>query len=93
MSSGLNCHFLENEPGKWYYLLEQWNAPKTAWDWRENADCYGPFPTFEKAHEHLGRHHSNPGGYFKSPHDPNAKPSKVIEECIKNAINPLTMER
>lgn len=62
MSSGLNCEFVEPSAGKWYYLLEQWSAPKCAWDWREYADAYGPFTSQENADEHLAANHSNPGG-------------------------------
>jgi hypothetical protein len=63
MSSGLNCDFVQVTSEKWYYLLEDWNAPKMAWDWRDYATAYGPFLTMDLAHEHLHHNHSNPGGH------------------------------
>jgi len=64
MSTGLECLFFERRPNEWWYLLERWNAPKNAWDWREYADTFGSFPSFEEAHQHLSDHHANPGGYY-----------------------------
>jgi hypothetical protein len=61
MSTGLNCHFYERADGTWYYLLEDWGSPKGGWDWREYATMYGPFPSEERADDHLRRHHANPG--------------------------------
>lgn len=61
MSTGLNCTFIETK-GEWFYLLEDWDAPKMAWDWREYATAYGPFASDDEAHDHLRRHHANPGG-------------------------------
>jgi len=63
VSTGLNCTFEEIEPDVWYYALETGMGPKSAWDWREYADAFGPFPTEEIARDHLHRHHANPGGY------------------------------
>jgi hypothetical protein len=48
--------------GEWYYVLEDYNAPKNAWDWREYAACYGPYPSKEDAYERLHNNHANPGG-------------------------------
>lgn len=62
MSTGLNCDFYEVEEGKHYYVLENWDAPKMAWDWREYATAYGPFPSDDAASEHLRQNHANPGG-------------------------------
>jgi hypothetical protein len=63
MSTGCECEFVEQESGKWIYRLEHYNAPKNAWDWRENADEFGPFSSFEQAERHLRDNHANPGGY------------------------------
>ena len=62
MSTGLSCEFVEPKPGEWYYILEDWSAPKQSWDWREFATAYGPFKSEEEANEHLGDNHANPGG-------------------------------
>ncbi len=62
MSTNLECHIIEPEPSKWYYVLEDGNAPKNAWDWREYATATGPFSTEQEAQDHLAKHESNPGG-------------------------------
>jgi hypothetical protein len=64
MSTNNECLVVEVERDKWYYVLEDYSAPKNAWDWRENATGYGPFPTQDAATDHLGKHHANPGGHF-----------------------------
>jgi hypothetical protein len=69
MSQPRECYIIEREPGKWYYVLEHVHAPKNAYDWRENADAYGPFETEDKVREHLHNNHSNPGGSWNFPHD------------------------
>lgn len=68
MSSGMECSFIEPEVGKWYYVLQNWTCPVGAWDWREDATCFGPFGTFDAAQEHLHDNHSNPGGYNVAAH-------------------------
>lgn len=62
MSTNQNCEFVEFEPGQWIYILENYSAPKNAWDWREHATSYGPFSSYETASAHLLRWHANPGG-------------------------------
>ena len=62
MSTNSECEFVEQDDG-WIYRLEDYHAPKNAWDWRENSKTYGPFPSFEVAVQHLRDHHANPGGY------------------------------
>lgn len=75
MSTGLECSFFclaaTPEP-EWFYLLEDWDSPRGAWDWTEHATAYGPFKTFDAAHAHLSRNHANPGSFSKdeSPRDP-----------------------
>jgi hypothetical protein len=61
MSTGCNCIVVEEKPGRWFYVLEDRDAPKCAWDWREHATAYGPFKTLEAADKHLSDHHANPG--------------------------------
>lgn len=68
MSTGLECVIEEKEPGRWFYVLERWDAPKNAWDWREHADTYGPFASDEAAIDHLRDNHPNPGGYGVIPY-------------------------
>jgi len=67
MSVNTECEFVEVESGKWYYLLEDHDAPGNAFDWRENAKAYGPFKTCEAALDHLDEHFSNPGAFVESP--------------------------
>lgn len=61
MSTNLNCLLLE-WGGKWYYVLEWYDAPKNAWDWTDYATVTGPFPTEEAAYRHLRDNNANPGG-------------------------------
>lgn len=61
MSTNQECLFLE-WGGRWYYILEHYNAPKNAWDWMDNATTYGPFASEELANWHLKHNHANPGG-------------------------------
>lgn len=86
MSTGLECEFYEVE-GKWYYLLQDWNCPAQAWDWREYATCYGPFKEFKKAHTHLHDNHANPGGYNKvtGMTMTELEKDKPLAEAVKNA--------
>jgi len=62
MSTNSECLFFKWDSGMWYYLLEDSHAPKNSWDWREYAQCYGPFQDQEEADTHLGINHANPGG-------------------------------
>jgi hypothetical protein len=68
MSTGLSCEFLEPKPGEWFYILERGSAPKSAWDWREFADAYGPFTSYPAAQKHLHQNHANPGGWSTYGH-------------------------
>jgi hypothetical protein len=89
MSTGLECHFEEIAPGTWYYLLENDDAPKMAWDWREYATAYGPFPSEDAANDHLARHHPNPGGYSVTQVADRTEPlDAVLTQCIAKAITP-----
>ena len=62
MSTNSECLIIQVRPDQWYYILEDYNAPKNAWDWREYATSYGPFVSEEAADEHLADNHANPGG-------------------------------
>lgn len=86
MSTGLNCEFVEvktNTKSNWYYILENWDAPKMAWDWRKYATAYGPFTTQELAHAHLHDNHANPGGYTETSY---TQDELNQDECLKNLL-------
>jgi hypothetical protein len=61
MSTGLECDFFVYK-GDWFYLLQDWDCPVGAWDWREYCTPYGPFGSEELTHQHLHDNHANPGG-------------------------------
>lgn len=84
MSSGLECCFYEEKPGRWFYVLEHGCAPKDARDWREYATAYGPFATEDAAYDHLRAHHRNPGGssMVDSSH---FKSDAVLKKLFDNA--------
>jgi len=62
MNTGLTCFFIERSSGEWYYLLENSNAPKNAYDWRDYASAFGPFKSQAGAREDLNANHPDPGG-------------------------------
>ena len=85
MSQNRELEFIEPEPGKWFYVLEDSFAPKDAWDWHEFARCYGPFNSLEAAEEHqydLSRI-STPGANITPNNEfyPGATISRLIEEA------------
>ncbi len=87
MSTNSECQFIEIERGRWYYLLEDSDAPKNAPDWREHAAAYGPFSSEEKAEEHLDRNHANPGGYSVMPLAPGVEKIDLeADETLKGLI-------
>ena len=93
MSTGLECEFLwlqaNGKPdGEWFYILQDWSCPAGAWDWHEYATAFGPFATYNAAHDHLRKNHANPGGHSMStePEDP-ARLSRVTAERIEEARN------
>lgn len=61
MSTGLECNFYEIERGRWIYALAR--DKEDCWDWREDANVYGPFVGLGAAEKHLQDNHSNPGGF------------------------------
>ncbi len=90
MSTNSNCELLEITPGQWFYVLEDGGAPKNAWDWREYAQAYGPFPTSEEAHKHLRDNHANPGGHYKVPYVDGftTDGDEVLQKLITEATSP-----
>jgi hypothetical protein len=85
MSTGLECLIREIEPGQWYYILERWDSPKGAFDWREYADAFGPFPTEEAAITHLQSHHANPGGWWTGKYD-----GRPLDDVMKKLVKEAT---
>lgn len=87
MSTGLNCQLIEPTAGEWWYILENYNAPKTAWDWREYASAYGPFATYDAACEHLSDNHANPGGHEiirNGEYRADPVVTRLVDECRKS---------
>jgi hypothetical protein len=84
MSTGCNCLVVEPQQGKWYYVLEDYNAPKNASNWLDYAKAYGPFPSEEAAVRHLSDNHANPGGWWTERHD-EYRPSKTLDGLLKRA--------
>lgn len=62
MSTNSECLFIQVGIDQWFYVLEDYDAPRNAWDWREYATAYGPFKSEDEANEHLRDNHANPGG-------------------------------
>jgi len=88
MSTNSECQFIERNPGKWFYVLEDYNAPKNAWDWKENATAYGPFSSEEKAYEHLRDNHANPGGHSVVDNTEHSqfKEGEVLKKLLDTAM-------
>lgn len=84
-STNSECEFIEFEPNKWYYILEDYDAPEDAWDWRMNATAYGPFRTEDNANEHLVSNHANPGGATIEEYSPEHAKDEVLVDLIKKA--------
>ncbi len=82
MSTGYECVFF-NTGNKWYYLLQDWNCPVGAWDWREYATCYGSFVNEALAQMHLSLHHCNPGGWSTTK-DVDLSEDPVLKKCVLN---------
>lgn len=91
MSTNSNCNFYD-VGRKWFYLLEDSDTPKNAFDWRENARAYGPFPSEEAADDHLIENHANPGGTCNCGAVDLAK-DDVLRSAIESAISPRASQR
>ena len=87
MSTGCECQFVEYEEGRWYYLLERMGASPNAWDWREEATAYGPFPSLDAARTSLSDNHANPGGHFVIS-NAELRKDEVLERLVENAWEP-----
>ncbi len=85
MSTGLECDFIEWEPNKWFYALQDWSCPRGAWDWREYATAYGPFTTYEAARKHLRDNHANPGGHSICAYSDEQAKDEVLAKLIAGA--------
>ena len=59
MNSRLECIFIERTKDEWYYILENFDAPKHAWDWKDYATAYGSFTNKANVVNHLLNNHSN----------------------------------
>lgn len=89
MSQNRELEFIEPEPGKWYYLLEDYFAPKNSWDWREHARCYGPFPSQAAAeyHQYDQSGISTPGSTIS------AYGEFAMTDVLRNLVANATLER
>lgn len=85
MSTGLECEIVEVTPGEWFYVLQNWDCPVGAWDWREYATAYGPFGSEDEAEQHLSDHHANPGGWSVVEYEPGAKLSETEQTLFADA--------
>lgn len=83
MSTNSECMFIEIKPAQWWYVLENTDAPKNAWDWREYATATGPFGTEEIARTHLHRYHANPGSSYTVEYDPTYVPDDVMKRLLE----------
>lgn len=62
MSTNSECLFVQIKADEWFYVLEDYSAPKNAYNWMDHATAYGPFKTEDEANKHLRDNHANPGG-------------------------------
>lgn len=93
MSTGFECEFVGYN-NEWFYTLQNWDCPVGAWDWREYATTYGPFPDEETAHQHLRDNHANPGGCSIIDYDNQpAEPDESTLKCLAEAIVPTPQRR
>ena len=87
MSTGQNCQFVEAKPGNWYLILELFNAPKNAWDWRDWASCYGPFSSALATRTYLDQNFANPGGSDTIPYTANLESDSNLQLLIARAYH------
>lgn len=87
MSTNSECEIVGLDNGQWFWVLEDYNAPKNAWDWREYASCGGPYSTADRAHADMLRGRANPGGHGKTEMTVGqAMADKVLRELIEGAL-------
>lgn len=58
MSTGAECAFIEEEPGRWFYEIQRYPYGET-----DEYDQHGPFTSEDAAGKHLHEHYANPGSY------------------------------
>jgi hypothetical protein len=92
MSTGLECLYIEWEPGKWYYVLEDYPGTKCG-DWLDAATAEGPFASFEAAYEHLHANNANPGGFCREDYTAPNNPESRLGELIAEAKRPSRYAR
>ena len=85
MSRQRECLFIEPEPNRWYMVIDDSNIAHQ-WDWRDTADCYGPFPSEQSALHELN-FHTNPGGFSVLNHG-TFKMDEVYNRLIRKPIRP-----
>jgi len=85
MSTGLECLYVEAQPGQWYWLLA---SSRDGFDWMEDAQVVGPFASFDKADDHLHDHNANPGGFSKRHYDPAQPMGTSLRTAIARAVTP-----
>lgn len=85
MSTNSECLFIETSPKVWWYVLEDYCAPKNSWDWREHAQAYGPFKSEDEAAAHLFDNHANPGGSSTHPFEQGYKPDETMQKLMDDA--------
>ena len=80
-STGQECEFYKARDGNWYMGLSGFppddEEERDYWD-GDIKDWYGPFESFEKAHEFLRRNFANPGGYRSYDSGQTPPPKKPI---------------
>jgi len=85
MSTGLECWYVEETPGKWYYVLQNRNCPVQCWDWLEYATAYGPFDSEQATTKHLHSNHANPGGHMMLRYSHDRPLRKALVELLREA--------
>lgn len=92
MSTNCECMMVEKTPGEWFYILENYNAPKNSWNWIDHAEAYGPFASEDDAAQHLSDNHANPGGWSIMTHD-QFRESESMARVLKDARENLAATR
>ena len=59
MSTGADCYFIEEAPGRWFYEIQRYPYGET-----DEFDRHGPFKSEEAAEKHLHANYANPGGWM-----------------------------
>lgn len=83
MSTGLECHVVEAQPGQWHYLLQDGDGPTEARDWREYATMSRAFSSSEEALSHLASNHANPGGWSLLPFSDQVAADPVLRAHLR----------